>query len=146
MEMKHLMLLGLLAGLWPYTEVLASKPIWVTRCSDPQGHMLFFNNDEVTSSKDEMSPITLTLVFYDEDISERLWAKIITTGRSERTEEGEYRVYGDKENVILEAIVRYPAATWVYSLFTSSKLLYIHSTKSGMIGNPTAHLFAARCE
>ena len=41
--------------------------------------------------------------------------------------------------------IMHDEATWTYSLFPKDHLLFIHSTKLGIVGNPTAQLFVATC-
>ncbi len=70
---------------------------------------------------------------------------VVTEGKNNINEQGSYRAYGSQDSVVVDITIMYDEATWTYSLFPKDHLLFIHSTKLGIVGNPTAQLFVATC-
>ena len=108
--------------------------------------MASYANGEVTMRPDRIRDQRYTLLFYEPNRDGVANSVIVIEGVNNLNEQGTYRVYGDQDNPIIETQIIYDEATWVYSLFARSKVLFIHSTKAGILGDPTAHLLIAQCE
>ena len=144
--MVFLGLAGAISGLLGASPAHAAKPMFAARCSNPTGQMASYGNGEVTMRPDRIRDQRYTLLFYEPNRDGVANSVIVIEGVNNLNEQGTYRVYGDQDNPIIETQIIYDEATWVYSLFARSKVLFIHSTKAGILGDPTAHLLIAQCE
>lgn len=124
----------------------ADNVLYIAKCSEPKGSMITLLNNQIQLDDDKIDGQNYTLVFYRPDNAARLAALVVAEGPNNLNEQGTYRIYGNEGDPILEIDINYDRASWRYSLFAKEKLLYIHGTKAGVIGNPTANLLVAECK
>ncbi len=122
-----------------------ATPLLVMKCSEPKGSMITLEDGKIQQGDDAISKQNYTIVIYRPDKSGVGRAIVIAEGKNNLEEHGNYRAYGSQDSIAVDVSILYNEATWTYSLFPKDHLLFIHSTKLGMIGNPTAQLFVATC-
>jgi hypothetical protein len=126
-------------------ETGAAEPLLVTKCFEPKGTMISLLEWKIEEDEDAITGQSYTIVLYRPDSSGEAKALVISDGPNKINEAGRYRIYGSDDEIIVDIPILYDEATWTYSLFPREHLLFIHSTKTGIVGNPTAHLLAAAC-
>jgi len=123
----------------------AATPLLVMKCSEPKGTTISLEGGKIQQGDDAISKQSYTLVIYRPDKGGFGRAVVVTEGKNNMNEQGSYRAYGSQDSVAVDITIMYDEATWTYSLFPKDHLLFIHSTKLGIVGNPTAQLFVATC-
>jgi hypothetical protein len=142
--LKRLALLGtLLFGLTEEAE--AAKPLLVMKCSEPKGATITLQGGRIQQDNDAISSQSYTLVIYQSDKGGFGRATVIAEGKNSMNEQGNYRAYGSQDSIVVDVTILHDEAAWTYSLFPKEHVLFIHSTKVGVDGKPTAQLFVATC-
>jgi hypothetical protein len=137
-------LLGLLF-LGSSKVTTAAEPLFAVKCSEPEDMIITLVDGKVQKHSDAISNQSYTIALYRPDGDGNRRAAVIAEGKNNLNEQGSYRVYGPHDRLVIDVTIIYDDATWTYSLFPKDHLLFIHSTKVGIIGNPTAHLLVAGC-
>src|SRR3954454_2939076 len=123
----------------------AAKPLLVMKCSEPKGTTMTSEGGRIQQDSDAIGGQSYTVVVYRPDRSGAGKATVIADRKDNSNEQGSYRAYGSRDSIVVDVTIPHDEATWIYSLFPKEHVLFIHSTKVGVVGKPTAQLFVATC-